>query len=439
MQVPLIIARCLAFLTICLSMATLPSDKEEPIGLYRVMGDIRQIPMPHNAVLEGVGNGFVEITANPGQVGELRAQGYVVEAQPQPKVAVDSGYHTYAAMADDIAAVATAHPDIVSTFSIGTSYQGRALLAAKVSDNVASDEQEPEVLLVGHYHAREHLTVEMMLANLHMLVDGYGTAEHARIDQLVNTREIWLVFDMNPDGGEYDTTGDIYRNWRKNMQPSGCGYSDSGYGAGSGIDLNRNHTYRWGYDDGGSSGDLCSETYRGAHAASATEVAALEQFVASRVVGGTQQITAAISFHTYGELVLWPYGYTASATPEDMPAADAQALAALGQAMAAANGYTAEQASVLYPTNGDFSDWAYGSQHIFGYTFEMSGYHNGTFYGFYPPSAAIETETARNREAVLLLIQHAGCPYTLTGQGEIYCTTAPYVAQQSTWLPIVSH
>ena len=42
------------------------------------------------------------------------------------------GFHTYAEMVTDIQAVSAAHPDIVSLFSIGTSYKGRAIWAAKV-------------------------------------------------------------------------------------------------------------------------------------------------------------------------------------------------------------------------------------------------------------------------------------------------------------------
>ena len=73
------------------------------------------------------------------------------------------GYHTYAEVGADVAAVAAAHPDIVQRFSIGQSYLGRQLWAAKISDNVAVDEDEPEVLFDGGTHADEHMGVEMTL------------------------------------------------------------------------------------------------------------------------------------------------------------------------------------------------------------------------------------------------------------------------------------
>lgn len=391
------------------------------------------------AAIDGVGRDFVDVTATPSALDQLRIWGFVVWPLTQPLdfPPRDAAYHSYEEMRAEVQAVAAAHPNVVSLFSLGVSHEGRELLAAKVSDAPLADEDEPEVLFVGHYHAREHLTVEMVLSILHLLVDQYGQPDHAEIDSLVNSREIFLVFDLNPDGGEYDIAAESYRSWRKNRQPSVLPES-----AGCiGIDLNRNHSYKWGeaYSAGnsGSSGDPCADVYRGEAAASAPEVAAIERFVNSRVVGGVQQITAAISFHTYGEIVLWPYGYTFDDAPEDMPAHDAIALAALGRAMAQSNGYIPQQSSDLYKTNGDFADWAYGTHRIFAYTFEMTGQYQGNFFGFYPPADAIVAETERNQEAVLMLLHFAGCPYVAGAAAVRFCVGGRYDAVTQTWLPII--
>ena len=98
--------------------------------------------------------------------------------------------------------------------------------------------------------------------------------------------------------------------------------------------------------------------------------------MASRRVGGRQQIKTAITFHTAGEQILWPYGYTKTDVPCDMTADDHAALVALGRKMAATNGYTAMQSSSLYVTDGDEIDWAYGVEHIFMYTFELYPSHS---------------------------------------------------------------
>ena len=77
----------------------------------------------------------------------------------------------------------------------------------------------------------------MTLHIFHWLVDGYGVVP--RITNIVDTREIYIVFLVNPDGAEYDISGGKYHFWRKNRQPV----------PGStaiGTDLNRNYSYKWG-------------------------------------------------------------------------------------------------------------------------------------------------------------------------------------------------
>jgi carboxypeptidase T len=335
----------------------------------------------------------------------------------------DSGYHTYGEMVTEIMAAQAAHPDIVAVHSIGKSYQGRDIWVAKVSDNVATDENEPEVLFDSLHHAREHLSLEQNLAILRWLTVGYGT--DSRITNLVNTREIWIVFAVNPDGAEYDLTGSPFRNWRKNRQPN----------PGStaiGTDQNRHYGYDWACC-GGSSASKSSDTYHGSGPFSTPETRAMRDFIQSRRIGGVQQIKTAITFHTAGEQILWPYGHTTTDIPSDMTTDDHAALVALGKHMAASNGYTAMQSSSLYITDGDEIDWAYGVEHIFMYTFELYPSHSqvSTNARFYPPDEVIGPQTERNKAAILYLIQAAGCPYTLIGKetqdcGPMYDTFETY-------------
>ncbi|WP_329290089.1 M14 family metallopeptidase [Streptomyces sp. NBC_01455] len=322
----------------------------------------------------------------------------------------DSKYHNYAETNAEIDQRLAAYPSIMSKRVIGKSYQGRDIVAIKVSDNVATDENEPEVLLTFHQHAREHLTVEMALYLLRELGAGYGS--DSRVTNMVNGREIWIVPDLNPDGGEYDIATGSYRSWRKNRQPN----SGSSY---VGTDLNRNWNYKWGCC-GGSSGSTSSETYRGASAESAPEVKVVADFVRSRVVGGKQQIRAGIDFHTYSELVLWPFGYTTADTATGMTADDAAAFRTVGRKMAASNGYTPEQSSDLYITDGSIDDYLWGSQKIFDFTFEMYP-TSSSGGGFYPPDEVIERETSRNRDAVLQLLENADCMYRSIGKEAQYC------------------
>jgi carboxypeptidase T len=310
----------------------------------------------------------------------------------------NEGYHSYTELTTQVAAVAAAHPDIVSRFSIGKSYKGRDLWAVKISDNVAIDEPEPEVLFDAGHHADEHMGTEMTLHILHWLVDGYGS--DARITDIVNTREVWIVFLMNPDGAEFDIKNDRFHFWRKNRQPTPGSSS-------IGTDLNRNYGYRWG-GGGKTSTNPQAITYQGPSAFSSPEDRAMRDFLASRVVDGRQQIRAGVTFHEYGRLVMWPYGYTKRNVPSDMTTDDHAALARIGRHMAATNGYRPQQASDLYVTSGTSRDFEYGTYRIFSYTFELS-------IKDYPDDSRIEAETGRNKEAALYLMERAWCPLGTLG------------------------
>ena len=346
----------------------------------------------------------------------------LVTVAPAPTAAAnfppqDSLFHNYAEMVADIKAVQAAHPDIVQVFSIGKSYQGRDIWAAKVSDNVTVDEAEPEILFDALHHAREHMSLEQALYLLHTLANGYST--DAYVKSLVDGREIFIIFAINPDGAEYDLTctgssHPPYCAWRKNRQPN----AGSSY---VGTDINRNYGYRWACC-GGSSSSPSSITYHGAAAFSTPEARVFRDFVNSRVINGRQQIKAHITFHTNGELVLWPYGYTKTNVPGDMTVDDHAAFVALGKGMAGRNGYTPEQSSDLYITDGDQIDWLYGTYKIFSYTWELSPTETPTVWGdHYLPDEQIAPVTSRNRAALLFFIDVGACPYRWTGKAQIDC------------------
>jgi carboxypeptidase T len=164
-------------------------------------------------------------------------------------------------------------------------------------------------------------------------------------------------------------------------------------------------------------------TYRGWKPFSAPETRAVRDFINGRVVGGRQQIKAAITFHTAGEEILWPYGYTRTDVPSDMTRDDQAALRVLGIRMADRNGYTPMQSSSLYVTDGDEIDWAYGRHRIFMYTFELYPSHEqvSSTARFYPADERIGPQTERNKDAILYLIEQAGCLYGVIGKAVTNC------------------
>lgn len=320
----------------------------------------------------------------------------------------DRGFHTYPEMVAEIHDVAATHPGIVRLFSIGTSYEGRTLWAAEISDHVGVDEGEPEVLFDGLHHGLEHMSAEMSLAVFHWLVDGYPA--DARIRTIVDTRRVWIIFMMNPDGGQYDIKGGRYHDWRKNRQPN------PGSSA-IGTDLNRNYGFKWACC-GGSSSRPSSSTYHGPRPWSAPEVRAYRDFMLSRQdVLGRQRIRISVSFHTSGRYILYPYGHTRVEVPPEMTALDHRALKTLARRMADTNGYTPLQAADWYITDGSRGGWAYGRQRVFSYTFELT-------LGDHPPDEQIRRETRRNREAMLMLLELADCPYRVLGEQDKWC--GPY-------------
>jgi len=364
------------------------------------------------AAIDDVEHSVATVTATPAEVRALRRAGFTV----QPVLAVldfppaDAAYHNYAEMVTEVNQIVAQYPAIASKRVLGKTYENRDIVAVKISDNVGTDEAEPEVLYDANHHAREHITVEMAVYLLHLFADNYAT--DSRIRDIVNSREIWIVPSVNPDGAEYDVATGRYRSWRKNRQPN-SGSSNVG------TDLNRNYGYRWGCC-GGSSGSTSSETYRGPSAFSAPETRVIRDFVDSRVVGGVQQIKAVMDFHSYSELVLWPFGYTTANTPTGMTADQYNTFATFGRQMAATNNYTPEQSSDLYIADGVLLDWLWATHKIFAYTFEM--YPRGSSGGgFYPPASVITRETTRNREAALRLAEVADCPYRVIGKEAQYC------------------
>jgi carboxypeptidase T len=394
-----------------------PEPPPPPPSTYRVVGtdnpEARTALVRRGMEVLGGGPGSVEILATPEQAAALRASGLqltpLATSAPVPVGPGQfpigyQGYHTQSRLIAELNALAAAHPAQVAVSDYGRSVQGRPLLLVKISDDVRTDKHVPEVLFSCAQHAREHLTVEMCLHIVQRMAQGYGT--DPAITRLMRTREIWVAPMVNPDGTEYDISTGLFGMWRKNRQPS-PGSVDIG------TDTNRNWGDEWACC-GGSSADPGSDSYHGSAPFSAPETAQLRDWVNSRVIGGVQQITAHIDFHSFSELVLWPYGFTANNTGPGLSASDAAVFGKLGAAMAATNGYTPEQSSHLYITDGSIGDWMWAQHHVWSYTFEM--YPTSlTQGGFYPPASVIDRETARNDKAVDLLLDYAGCVPRISG------------------------
>ncbi len=263
-------------------------------------------------------------------------------------------FHTYLELREDLFRLQETHPQIARVHDIGYSIEGRDILAIKISDNVEFDEMEAEVLLVGCHHAREWLSVEVPYYIAQYLVEQYDV--DPEIKRMVDNSEVWIVPMLNPDGLEYSIH--TFRWWRKNRRDNGDG--------SFGVDPNRNYSYMWGFDDEGSSPNGWSEVYRGKSPLSEPENDALSMLFIQR------EFQAAISYHTYSEIIYYPWDYTSEPTP------DQELLHYLASTMSdlmrGVNNryYQPMQASTgSYHTNGNFTDFAYGWYNIPAFDIEM--------------------------------------------------------------------
>ncbi|MFC4081301.1 M14 family metallopeptidase [Amycolatopsis samaneae] len=382
-----------------------PARQPDGPQIYEVLGtgtpQLRTEVARTGVDVLGTSGATTTIIANPGEAARLRALGFTLESRgpvdrsPSTSAAPAefppgyTGYHTYAEVTTELQKAQANYPAIAKLSSAGKSYEGRTLNVLKISKNVEADENEPEVLFTCNQHAREHLTTEMCLRIVDRFTKGYAT--DPAIKKMVDSTAIFVIPNVNPDGSEYDISGGRFHSWRKNRQ-------------GQGTDTNRNWGYKWGCC-GGSSGSPSNETYRGPSAFSAPETKAVSNWVNAHKVNGVQRIKTHIDFHTYSELVLWPWGYTYDATGPGMTQAEAAKFQNLGRQMAATNGYTPEQSSQLYITDGSMNDWMWATNRIWSYTFEM--YPRGGSPGFYPPDSAIVPQTTRNDKAVDIIINAA--------------------------------
>ncbi|MEE9268933.1 MAG: M14 family zinc carboxypeptidase [Candidatus Krumholzibacteria bacterium] len=353
-------------------------------------------------------DGTIDVAADERQVEYLFGLGLPASVIATPEMlsaastALDANlglYHTLAEMDSVMGALVAAYPSLASRQMIGQSLEGRDIHVLKVSDNVVVDESEPEVIYMGNHHARELMAVEIPLRFAVYLLDNYGT--DAAVTNMVDTREIYFIPMVNPDGHVYveqNHAGSWTTWWRKNRRDNGDGTI--------GVDINRNYGYQWGYDNLGSSPSTSSPVYRGGSAFSEPETQAIRDFCTAR------NFSVGFSYHSYGELLLYGWGYIFDYTP------DHNVFLAMGDSLVSSNGYFAGNPAMgaIYLTNGDTDDWAYGENvtknSFFSFTPEVN---TGAQGGFGPADTLIQPTFDQVLPMNMLLLELADNPYRVLG------------------------
>ncbi len=293
----------------------------------------------------------------------------LITTNDDPKVKPDSGsYHSLSEIDSIINHIAETYPGIAKLCTLNIrSWENRPILALKLSDNVEQEEtDEPEILFMGCHHAREWPTLEITTFIADTLTRAYGISP--AIKSYLDNNQIWIIPCVNPDGYNYDynyyQTNNVYAWWRKNLRDNNNNASfDVNY---DGVDLNRNYAGAlngsrdgdWGVVwQGAATHDIGGEvTYCGPYGMSEPEIQAIKEFVA------VHSFVASISWHTYGECVMWPWGYNGAAKTEYdyLLVQTGDSIAGRIARQSGTGTYDAYQAAGLYPVTGDTNDWLYG-------------------------------------------------------------------------------
>jgi len=246
--------------------------------------------------------------------------------------------------------IAATYPHIAQLKKIGHSIQKRDMLVMRLTNEKAGKKDDkPQVLFMATHHAREWVATEMAMRLIKYLTANYGSDE--RVTSLLDSVEVWIMPVGNPDGYQYTFTNE--RLWRKNLRDND---GDGQITIADGVDLNRNFDGHWGYDNEGSDSRWADATYRGTAPHSEPEVKALADFIQDNDFKFT------LTYHTHGDLILYPWGWQLQTTSLDDPIFVAQAGTDDNPGIwdsLRSHGYDPGVGADLYTTNGDFTDWAY--------------------------------------------------------------------------------
>jgi len=317
-------------------------------------------------------------------------------------------YRTVEETYTDLSQLALDNPTLASWIDIGDSWEKTTPggpsgydLNTLILTNTGIPGPKPRFYLISAIHAREYPTAELVTRFAEYLVENYGIDPD--ITWMLDYFEVHITPHANPDGRLLAEAGN---SWRKNTDnDDGCLLSYSW-----GTDLNRNSSFKWA--GVGASSDPCNFNYHGPSSASEPETQALQNYAAAifpdqRGPGDTDPapqdaVGIFITLHSYGELVLFPWGWTTVAPPNDTP------LETLGRKFGFFTQYEVCQSGedgCIYQTSGSTDDWVYAELGVASYTFELGTY-------FFESCANFEqTVFPNNLPALLYAFKSTRRPY----------------------------
>jgi carboxypeptidase T len=299
----------------------------------------------------------------------------------------DKNYKQYSYVQAFLKDVEKKYPQIAKVYVIGKSVEGKEIYAIHLTEQATRSMKKESVLFDAMHHAREVMTPEVALDIVHYLTA--GVTRDRRVRDWLKSYNIWVVPMVNPDGN-----GRVWSSepmWRKNTR------------GGYGVDINRNYPYDWGTCNG-SSGSKNSETYRGDQAGSEPETQALLKLAA------LIQPKFNISYHSYSELVIYPFGCNPKRVPKD----DAAVYYRVGKELAGklvrdgGSGTYREGTSydLLYNVDGGSIDQMYTAFRTMSFVIEV----NSASLGFQPPFSWRDPTVLRQRAGWQYILEQMDKP-----------------------------
>jgi hypothetical protein len=261
---------------------------------------------------------------------------------------------------DQLVAASKTYPGVTKLVKLGTTYQGRDILALKVTQGARGikDGSRPAVIFSATQHAREWIAPEITRRVMNTYLQRWA-ADDEPTKKLLQSTELWFVPVMNPDGYEYTFTNE--RLWRKNLRDNnGDGITQ----VGDGVDPNRNYPSHWGYDNEGSSPIPSSDTYRGPSPASEPETqAGIRLFNLAKA-------EFMVNYHSNGRWLLYNDGWQVGTPTADDPIY--YALSGNLDEPAIDGFHPGLSSDVLYITNGEIDGYAQEKTGTLAWTPELS-------------------------------------------------------------------
>lgn len=161
---------------------------------------VRELISSGSVIVDHVTSEGFELYGPTGMMGYLDQKNVFYLNRLNTNKSALANYPTHQEITQSLQKAVAKRPGIMKLFSIGKSVRGKELWVVKISDNVNTDEVEPEFKYISSMHGDEITGRELTVKLIEEIAEKYGYDKE--ITELVNNTEIFIMPSMNPDGSE---------------------------------------------------------------------------------------------------------------------------------------------------------------------------------------------------------------------------------------------